>query len=309
MNRTDSPSKQSKPFGINGQREPLLPTTPSGDNTASYELGFPPITMTLKSAGGLPPKGQDMNQILFELSSLCRWSSSGAINAYDSTFSSEIGGYPSGSMLISDDGLNIYINTVDGNTTNPNSGGGGWKSLIEYLKMNYGSPSIGVPFFWPSAEMPNIVISEWSDMVFLKFNGSSFSASSYPKLALVFPGLVLPDCRGEFPRIWDDGRGIDAGRSLLSAQRESMIRNSLIDYFGVDGTSAGAAMGIAVASFDSKTTTQPANAVAPDGQTPLLGVSADNGFTGSQSNIPSFSSNWSGVRPRNIAFNLLVRAK
>ncbi|MCY6977579.1 phage tail protein, partial [Escherichia coli] len=32
-----------------------------------------------------------------------------------------------------------------------------------------GAPAIGVPFFWPSAAMPNTVIPEWSHMVFLKF--------------------------------------------------------------------------------------------------------------------------------------------
>ncbi|HAW7638501.1 TPA: phage tail protein [Escherichia coli] len=181
--------------------------------------------------------------------------------------------------------------------------------VLQNLRLGSGAPAIGIPFFWPSTAMPNTVMDEWSDMVFLKWNGATFSATEYPKLARIIPSLVLPDCRGEFPRIWDDGRGVDTGRSLLSAQRESMIRNSLIDYFGVDGTSAGATMGVAVANFDSKTTTQPSNAVAPDGQTPLSGVSADNGFTESQSNIPSFLSNWSGVRPRNIAFNFLVRAK
>lgn len=133
MNRTDSPAKQPKPFGINGQREPLLPTTPSGDNTASYEQGFPPITMILKSAGGLPPKGQDMNQILFELSSLCRWFSAGAINTFDSSFSLSIGGYPKGAMLISDDLTKIYISTNDSNSNNPNSESSGWIDLLSYL--------------------------------------------------------------------------------------------------------------------------------------------------------------------------------
>ncbi|EQC1605503.1 hypothetical protein ACY2PW_002524 [Salmonella enterica] len=136
MNRSESPTKQSKPFAINGQREPILPTTPSGDNTASYEQGFPPITMILKSAGGLPPKGQDMNQILYELSALARWSSTGALNSYDSIFSSAIGGYPKGAFLISDDGLSIYINNVDSNATNPNSSGAGWVDLYQFLGLN-----------------------------------------------------------------------------------------------------------------------------------------------------------------------------
>ncbi|EFH1065047.1 phage tail protein, partial [Escherichia coli] len=115
MNRSESPKKQPKPFGVNGQRVAILPTTPAGDNSASYEQGFPPITMILKSAGGLPPKGQDMNQILYELSALGRWSSTGALNTFDSEFASEISGYPSGAMLISDDGERIFINTTEGN--------------------------------------------------------------------------------------------------------------------------------------------------------------------------------------------------
>ncbi|EEZ9370914.1 phage tail protein, partial [Escherichia coli] len=72
-----------------------------------------------------------------------------------------------------------------------------------------GSPAIGVPFFWPSAAMPNTVIDSWSSMVFLKFNGAKFSATDYPVLAKVFPSLVLPEARGDFIRIWDDGRGAD----------------------------------------------------------------------------------------------------
>ncbi|HFU7474378.1 TPA: phage tail protein, partial [Escherichia coli] len=92
------------------------------------------------------------------------------------------------------------------------------KTALENLGLGEGAPAIGVPFFWPSAAMPNTVIDSWSSMVFLKFNGAKFSASDYPVLAKVFPSLVLPEARGDFIRIWDDGRGVDAGRSLLSAQ-------------------------------------------------------------------------------------------
>lgn len=129
MNRTDAPKKQPVPFGVNGPREDLLPTTPAGDNTASYDAGFPPVTMILKSAGGLPPKGQDMNQILFELSSICRWFTAGALNEFDATFASSIGGYPKASVLVGDDGATIYISTIDANSNNPNSVTTGWLNL------------------------------------------------------------------------------------------------------------------------------------------------------------------------------------
>lgn len=126
MNRSDAPKKQPVPFAINGQREALLPSSPAGDNTASYDNGFPPVTMILKAAGGLPPKGQDMNQILFELSSLCRWMSSGAINGFDEEFSNSIGGYPKSAVIAGNDGDAIYISTVDANKNNPNTNPSGW---------------------------------------------------------------------------------------------------------------------------------------------------------------------------------------
>ena len=136
MNRTDAPKKQPVPFGVNGSREDLLPTTPAGDNQASYDAGFPPVTMILKAAGGLPPKGQDMNQILYELSAIGRWLMAGAINSYDAAFSAAIGGYPKGCEVLGDDGSTIYFNNAEANTSNPNTGGGGWKVANNFQPLN-----------------------------------------------------------------------------------------------------------------------------------------------------------------------------
>ncbi|WP_459176989.1 hypothetical protein [Ewingella americana] len=119
MNITDAPKKQPVPFGVNGQRENLLPTTPAGDNTASYDAGFPPVTMILKAAGGLPPKGQDMNQILFELSSIARWFSAGGGNQFDNAFSTAVSGYPIGAVILASDSSGYWISTTNGNTNNP----------------------------------------------------------------------------------------------------------------------------------------------------------------------------------------------
>ncbi|HDL6888392.1 TPA: hypothetical protein PXL93_004401 [Yersinia enterocolitica] len=135
MNRTDDPKKQPIPFGVNGPREDIEPTTPTGDNSASYNSGFPPITMLLKAAGGLPPKGQDMNQILYELSSLARWTSAGALNVFDSTFSLSISGYPKGAVLSNSTFTGCWLNTTDANTANPENTDGsltGWVPAFAY---------------------------------------------------------------------------------------------------------------------------------------------------------------------------------
>ncbi len=116
------------------------------------------------------------------------------------------------------------------------------KTALENLGLGEGAPAIGVPFFWPSAAMPDTVIDSWSSMVFLKFNGAKFSATDYPVLAKVFPALALPDARGDFIRIWDDGRGIDVGRTLLSGQSHTIMDHAHnMELWTGDGLAAGSA--------------------------------------------------------------------
>nr|WP_024262146.1 hypothetical protein [Escherichia coli] len=158
------------------------------------------------------------------------------------------------------------------------------ETALENLGLGEGAPAIGAPFFWPSAAMPNSVIDSWSGMVFLKFNGAKFSASDYPVLAKVFPSLVLPEARGDFIRIWDDGRGADGGRELLSWQEATN--------FSQFAGNIGGGAGHAINSHDGIAGKQP-------------GFSRFN-FT---SNSVGDGVNFVAVRPRNIAFNFLVRAK
>ncbi|WP_252408216.1 phage tail protein, partial [Escherichia coli] len=163
------------------------------------------------------------------------------------------------------------------------------ETALENLGLGEGAPAIGVPFFWPSAAMPNTVIDSWSGMVFLKFNGAKFSATDYPVLAKVFPSLVLPEARGDFIRIWDDGRGVDAGRSLLSAQGHAYQSHS--HQLLMSAGSAGSGRVIGIDSDLNGTLTY--NIEQPGGGR----IQAIENSGGTE------------TRPRNIAFNFLVRAK
>ncbi len=160
--------------------------------------------------------------------------------------------------------------------------------ILTYLGLGEGAPAIGVPFFWPSAAMPNTVIDSWSSMVFLKFNGAEFSATDYPVLAKVFPSLVLPEARGDFIRIWDDGRGVDSGRALLSAQSDD-FKTHEHKILGLNGSGSNVVFGTVsnASPLYASGVSQPAGSALPAFQNP--------GGT--------------ETRPRNIAFNFLVRAK
>lgn len=74
---------------------------------------------------------------------------------------------------------------------------------------------IGIPIPYPLSTVPTGCLA---------MNGQRFDTRRYPKLAQKYPSGVLPDLRSEFIRGWDNGRGVDAGRVLLSAQGDA-IRN------------------------------------------------------------------------------------
>ncbi|EPJ2578456.1 phage tail protein [Escherichia coli] len=168
--------------------------------------------------------------------------------------------------------------------------------LLAYLGLGEGSAlPVGVPVPWPSATPP----TGW-----LKCNGAAFSAEEYPELAKVYPTNKLPDLRGEFIRGWDDGRGIDTNRSLLSSQGDT-IRNITGFINEVKGT-------IDTATFRLQTGTG-AFALASQATRNIynnLGTyeTKNNPYTGFSFDasrvVPTASEN----RPRNIAFNYIVRA-
>lgn len=152
--------------------------------------------------------------------------------------------------------------------------------VLKYLGLEGSEPfPAGIPLPWPLHTPP----AGW-----LKCNGASFSAEAYPALAKVFPTGRLPDLRGEFIRGWDDGRGVDAGRTLLSSQEHAIEYHShrlFIStgragddrYISVSGGTSGA-----FADY----------------------IEQPNG--GEVSGIDS-TGEWE-TRPRNIAFNYIVRA-
>ncbi|EHC2020443.1 integrase [Escherichia coli] len=165
------------------------------------------------------------------------------------------------------------------------------KTALENLGLGEGSAlPVGVPVPWPSATPP----TGW-----LKCNGAAFSAEDYPNLAKAYPTLKLPDLRGEFIRGWDGGKGVDSGRTLLSAQGDA-IRNitGVVGYSSI-GDSQGL-LGYVSGAFSASESKAPA----------LSGASASGYQRSLYANfnasavVPTANEN----RPRNIAFNYIVRA-
>lgn len=149
---------------------------------------------------------------------------------------------------------------------------------------------VGVPLPFPSATPP----TGW-----LKCNGAAFDKAKYPGLAAVFPSGYLPDLRGEFIRCWDDGRGIDSGRMLLSAQtgmlerhRHFIVANTA--YEETDEWDIGVIYRSTYVQGRGLDASSTGGSLIP---TPTLHSKGRVGNTGGAE-----------TRPRNIAFNYIVRA-
>ncbi|RRN31108.1 phage tail-collar fiber domain-containing protein [Escherichia coli] len=144
---------------------------------------------------------------------------------------------------------------------------------------------VGFPLPWPQATPPG----GW-----LKCNGATFDKVKYPKLATAYPSGILPDLRGEFLRGWDDARGVDSGRALLSAQGDTL--QNITATFGDITTGTNA---YATGALSSSVLTPNLQ------QLPTTGNYKQQNYSFDASRVARTSAE---TRPRNVAFNYIVRA-
>jgi hypothetical protein len=87
--------------------------------------------MTDPSAGGIPPFGVDMNGILYLISANVAYTAAGQLPLYDATLQTAMGGYALGARVQQAGNSNaVWISTVNGNMTDPDTGGAGWLSSV-----------------------------------------------------------------------------------------------------------------------------------------------------------------------------------
>ena len=169
MRSTDIPAKITLPFanGATSADRAVVPV-PSQIGTnpgvASFTDGFPPVTLQPVAAGGMPPRGQDFNGLLFQMSAWERWVGGGGPVTYDSAFSTAVGGYPLGAVLQSASNPQVsFTSLVENNTSNPDAGGAGWavSSAALYQVGTYtvaANSMTPLNIFWPNVIYRNINI-------------------------------------------------------------------------------------------------------------------------------------------------------
>jgi len=143
----------------------------------------------------------------------------------------------------------------------------------------------------------------------LKANGAEVSRSTFADLFSAIgttfgagdgsTTFELPDMRGEFPRGWDDGRGVDSGRSFGTAQLDQMQRiTGSFSHDGDRGPITNAAGAFTPIGSRNKFRISPANTGSFDGATFDSGSSPD----------ARVSSTTSGeTRARNVALLACIK--
>lgn len=121
MQTSSQPKLLPVPFANAGSKQDVPNDSQIGITAgrASYTDGFPPLTRTPLAAGGVPPFGTDFNGVLNDITAAVRWNQSGAGYPFDSSFNAAISGYPKGAKIPSSTLDGFWLNTVDGNATNP----------------------------------------------------------------------------------------------------------------------------------------------------------------------------------------------
>ncbi|MCK2155265.1 phage tail protein [Citrobacter braakii] len=172
--------------------------------------------------------------------------------------------------------------------------------VLKNLGLGEGSAlPVGVPVPWPLPTPPQ----GW-----LKYNGAPFDKNIYPKLGAIYPGGVLPDLRGEFVRGWDDGRGINTGRALLSSEADMNKSHGHLFESSMDGgTTWGNANPYIDFNAGNSVSHTPNNIFVQVLRAQIGGAGA--GWEGiNNTGVRNQLSGGNESRPRNIAFNYIVRA-
>lgn len=158
-----TPQIITEAFGLNADGGTItlpIPLTTGTPGDASFDKGFSAVNMTPIAAGGVAPFGQDMNGILYMISSHCAALQAGQPYLWDSGVATAIGGYAIGSVLGMTDKSGLWFNTVDGNATDPDSGAAaGWVALYRYGSTTISTTGGTITLTAEQAKAPVIVVT------------------------------------------------------------------------------------------------------------------------------------------------------
>ena len=192
MQLNNAPPKIPAAFAASGVKNNIPLTSSSAPNpyNASYDVGFPNITLQPLPSGGKPPDGKDFNGIFYSITALQNWQSAGGLYTYDAAFSASINGYPKGAIVQKKFSSGFWQSIADNNTNDPDSSGANWIDPVISASIT----QINDPSFSNDSDSP--ASTGWVRRAMNSiFNSAGFavnlSANGYLKLPSFLGGLIF----------------------------------------------------------------------------------------------------------------------
>lgn len=187
------------PFAQNGNKNTIPENGTEGKGDASFALGFPQITETPLSIGGLPPSRKDFNGIFNLLSMFAFFGQSGGKFSWSNKLN-----YMTPAVIYHNGVLwwCVKENGTDTVVKEPGTDDAYWVTLVEYLHQNAktlglkvggGGVPIGTIIIWGYAKNPSEDYGVWLDC-------DGRDVSNYPNLVAAIGSTTIPDYRGLFLR-------------------------------------------------------------------------------------------------------------
>lgn len=135
MSGQPTPPRLLEAFAVNAGSDFITDPIPqpsqisTNPGAASLNDGFPPATFLDPADGGVLPSGADFNGILFMISAWAAYLGAGQRPVFDATLAAFMSGYAVGATLAKVGApQETWTNVLNGNTSNPDTGGAGWVS-------------------------------------------------------------------------------------------------------------------------------------------------------------------------------------
>ncbi|MEX6677991.1 phage tail protein [Pseudomonas sp. W2Oct36] len=184
------------------------------------------------------------------------------------------------------------------------------ETTLEFPPGGYGAPNGPLlkrsewPWLWDHAQRSGMVVSEAARV---GHEGGWTQGDGKTTFR-------APEIRGEWLRILDETRGVDAGRAAGSWQDGTWIRTVAQEWSGLDTPYGTHQIGNAFAGADGRIVNggpggqRPAGARTPSGASVLAPEVSDNTITGTAAlDVTSQVNNWIRFRPRNIAYPARIK--
>lgn len=213
------------PFCDAGDKTIIPGTGGEQDGHASYEAGFPPVTQRPLSAGGVAPQRKDFNGIFHMLSVFTFWQQSGGLMRWDVGLN-----YAQPCLVfhknvlwwcIKDSGPKTAAGAKEPSEMNEAY----WLNLLDALaSMAQGGSGSAASLFGNPIGTYILYHGTMAPEGYFACDGSTFSATKYPKLYKLLSTTILPDHRGMFARGYDPAAKVDPdgkGRKIGSKQTDA----------------------------------------------------------------------------------------